>query len=635
MPRRTRPTEYDDRVIDDMEHEMYPTRAKGEPLLVDRDARYDRRTPKGPVVEIQERRHIRDRAKPEIPRESYEYLRDDEQVVEKLGRLDLDAHPREEIVDSSRRKKYSTHSHKGRGRPRSTISDVEETYFTHDESEGRYTDSESDEIEDLAQRSKRPISRHEYGARKEHLPRSKSLKEERHVKLSKYDEDVYPKSSHPWEDHAGSRQNLRRDAVPRPRHRSHYHINLEEEDAVESEDSEEDAVPRHRRRKVTRRDGVKQKYAARSRETSSSSSSSSESESESELPKVPLPVPVPPVYKGSSRRLKSLSHATAYRLPSPPRVPSLETVLNEREARHRKRREIPTREEVEIERRSKESLKLPHEHHSRRRKEDAVIIDEQPDFAGHRDVMIESQRTGPSRSKKREIVEEDYYRPRDPKPPSWSPPSSETMDGWAIVQAPCKSKYTAETEVVDIHGEPRLSRHKHRAKAAENEERDLGASGDTPRGKVGRRYIGVKDRRDRLWTEITKDLVVREAIERAGYEYEETDGFYYIFSNLHPDDVSGLIEHTDEIRRARRRRIKEIHRERASLPPSSRRAANKSAPVPPDQAPSPPRLPREPSPPRHPQEPSPPRRYREDRRRREREEEIEESGHWRGHSGRW
>lgn len=49
----------------------------------------------------------------------------------------------------------------------------------------------------------------------------------------------------------------------------------------------------------------------------------------------------------------------------------------------------------------------------------------------------------------------------------------------------------------------------------------------------GRRYIGMKDHRDRMWTEITKDLVVRDAVERFGYEYEETDSFFYIFSYLH------------------------------------------------------------------------------------------------------
>lgn len=52
------------------------------------------------------------------------------------------------------------------------------------------------------------------------------------------------------------------------------------------------------------------------------------------------------------------------------------------------------------------------------------------------------------------------------------------------------------------------------------------------RGQIGRRYHGVKDPRDSLWTEITKDLVLREAIERAGYEYEETEHFYYVFSFL-------------------------------------------------------------------------------------------------------
>jgi hypothetical protein len=35
-----------------------------------------------------------------------------------------------------------------------------------------------------------------------------------------------------------------------------------------------------------------------------------------------------------------------------------------------------------------------------------------------------------------------------------------------------------------------------------------------------------------MWTEITKDLVVREAIEFMGYEYEETEFFYYVMDYL-------------------------------------------------------------------------------------------------------
>jgi len=61
-----------------------------------------------------------------------------------------------------------------------------------------------------------------------------------------------------------------------------------------------------------------------------------------------------------------------------------------------------------------------------------------------------------------------------------------------------------------------------------------------PRGAIDEeidRKVAVqvsKDQRDERWTEITKDLVVREAIERLGYEYEETRTFYYIFSYLEP-----------------------------------------------------------------------------------------------------
>lgn len=47
----------------------------------------------------------------------------------------------------------------------------------------------------------------------------------------------------------------------------------------------------------------------------------------------------------------------------------------------------------------------------------------------------------------------------------------------------------------------------------------------------------VKERRDERWTEITKDLVAREAIERLGYEFEETRMFYYIFSFMEPVSI--------------------------------------------------------------------------------------------------
>ena len=47
-----------------------------------------------------------------------------------------------------------------------------------------------------------------------------------------------------------------------------------------------------------------------------------------------------------------------------------------------------------------------------------------------------------------------------------------------------------------------------------------------------RKYVGVRPKTDNLWTEITKDLVTREAIEGFGYEFEETEYFFYVMEYL-------------------------------------------------------------------------------------------------------
>jgi hypothetical protein len=39
-------------------------------------------------------------------------------------------------------------------------------------------------------------------------------------------------------------------------------------------------------------------------------------------------------------------------------------------------------------------------------------------------------------------------------------------------------------------------------------------------------------RRDRMWTELTKDLVIREAILERGYEFEETEDYFYVIEYL-------------------------------------------------------------------------------------------------------
>jgi hypothetical protein len=42
----------------------------------------------------------------------------------------------------------------------------------------------------------------------------------------------------------------------------------------------------------------------------------------------------------------------------------------------------------------------------------------------------------------------------------------------------------------------------------------------------------TRSRPSEMWTEITKDLVVREAIEIMNYEYEETEFFFYVMDYL-------------------------------------------------------------------------------------------------------
>ena len=47
-----------------------------------------------------------------------------------------------------------------------------------------------------------------------------------------------------------------------------------------------------------------------------------------------------------------------------------------------------------------------------------------------------------------------------------------------------------------------------------------------------KKYVGVRPKTDNMWTEITKDLVIKEAIEGYGYDFEETEFFFYVMEYL-------------------------------------------------------------------------------------------------------
>ncbi|KAF4548291.1 Hypothetical protein D9617_29g006670 [Elsinoe fawcettii] len=72
-----------------------------------------------------------------------------------------------------------------------------------------------------------------------------------------------------------------------------------------------------------------------------------------------------------------------------------------------------------------------------------------------------------------------------------------------------------------------------------------------------RRDSGPRGRKD-MWTEVTKDLVIKEAIQRQGYPYEENDKFFFVTQYLNYEDVLRLVELTDEIKQERKKRAAEL-----------------------------------------------------------------------------
>ena len=46
------------------------------------------------------------------------------------------------------------------------------------------------------------------------------------------------------------------------------------------------------------------------------------------------------------------------------------------------------------------------------------------------------------------------------------------------------------------------------------------------------RYEAREERKDRLWTEITKDLVSEEAIRERGFEFEEAETSWFVMQHL-------------------------------------------------------------------------------------------------------
>ncbi|KAJ4145456.1 hypothetical protein LMH87_004306 [Akanthomyces muscarius] len=57
------------------------------------------------------------------------------------------------------------------------------------------------------------------------------------------------------------------------------------------------------------------------------------------------------------------------------------------------------------------------------------------------------------------------------------------------------------------------------------------------------------------WTEVSRSLVSREAIERLGYPFEESKHYFYIQMFLPSDAVTELMDLSEDLRRSRRRKV--------------------------------------------------------------------------------
>lgn len=99
----------------------------------------------------------------------------------------------------------------------------------------------------------------------------------------------------------------------------------------------------------------------------------------------------------------------------------------------------------------------------------------------------------------------------------------EAAKDWAIVDVPAGTERVAMDAVGGASQEITWQRYNGVRRATFNDSRE---------DRSNRRYVAERSQFDDMWTEITKDLVIREAIEQLGYEFDETEYFFYIIAYL-------------------------------------------------------------------------------------------------------
>ncbi|KAL2220126.1 hypothetical protein M432DRAFT_674956 [Thermoascus aurantiacus ATCC 26904] len=582
MSRRASPRDWYEEDI--YERDRYSNDGRRE-FVVEDDVDYRRRISRPPDRES-ERPRARDRSIPDFLRESYEGGRDPgTMVLRRREREDSEFQPRERSREAERGRDETLRrraSERGRRLSREAERDERRNRRRPVES-----DIERDEV--FARRRDRSWSdyEHDEGSRKRGR------------------EDRSPPSEFE-QDEVIVRHTDRKGSQDRERERDDFHSRAtphsHSKSRRRSESREGMIIRRDRRhRDHGRGDAEDDEIVVRKRETRSPSS-------EQPHPRDPPPIRAPPIHREVITHHRHIDHgfdmAGASRAPSPEFRLSRDSVdefdIHRRGERHGRSYRIS------VDRREKDELPHTLRRRStdpyRREKDEVVILRVRPRSRERQRELVIREREGGrrhaiDRRDERDIREEaDYYTRRNADCAHIGEAYNGATKDWTIIDVPPGTKRVTLDGIGGASQEISWQRYNGaRRSNFVTDGEDFTSDHETDRevGRVGRRYVKVKDRRDRLWTEITKDLVVREAIERAGYEYEETEYFYYIFAYLRYEDIAALVDLSEEIRAARRERIHEIHRERVTLPP----------------------LPAVPLPPPAPRPPPPPRSWDEERSR--------------------
>ncbi|KAJ1707646.1 conserved glutamic acid rich protein [Aspergillus flavus] len=571
MPRRYRAREYDEDMYEverDHYHRKHQHRPRGGRHYKEEVICEQPRAPSPPPVEEFDRLRIRDDAGPELIREP----------------------PRE---TSKELRKVRDDTFRRRRPHRREVVEEEEHVSQDEELTRRITGSESeDEVPIIPKRRSAPRR----GDVRDELLKPRSRR-------SEYELELPPSVDEMKHEYRKTRSGPQYHAPPRLRPQSGPNTDVED-----GYDEEEDdvLVRRSRRRRPPRKADLHE-------DDDSTSSPDSEDSADVSLARAPIHRSPP------KRHVQDPEDFDFSRPPRPPRAPSPEVSF---EKPKREKLRPASHEEILVEERGGPELpnivRGPPPEPFLRQRDEAYPTPQSRPRSIEREKEISIHEVMPGGFDEHEVLEEVYGRPRELERSTRESTPKMTGDDWAIISAAPKTEREALLDEIS-HGprEPALKDKK--PKFTVSEERHSESDPDFARGKVGRRYIGMKDQRNGLWTEITKDLVVREAIERSGYEYEETVSSYYVFSYLQFDDVSALVDLSEDIRRARRRRIQEIHRERSSMPPPA-------PPAPPAAMPGEPPLMLD-------RPMSPPFRHREERRMKQRE--LVEDRRGRPRSGRW